>query len=125
MQGTVHGQLSQTMPRRVYPTAPPLQRILFKDVNGDLKPDLVLLLGSLPDFTGPDSVVAFVNTGVAPFFDYSQPLRFPIPGGGTTFTASDLAIADLNNDGLNMDGVLAPGVRQTQALDQVFSHAAW
>jgi hypothetical protein len=85
-----------------YPTVPPLQRrILLKDVNGDLKPDLVLLLGSEGDFPGPDSVVVFLNTGVAPYFEYSQPLRFPIAGGGTTFAAGDLAIADLNNDGLN------------------------
>src|SRR5262249_38712933 len=89
------------MDQQSYPTIPPLQRILLRDVNGDLKPDLVLLLGSEPAFTGPDSVVVFANTGVAPFFDYSQPLRFAIPGGGTTFKAGDLAIADMNNDGLN------------------------
>src|SRR5262245_59285443 len=78
-----------------YPTIPPLQRrILLQDVDGDLKPDLVLLLGSESTFAGPDSVVVFVNTGVAPYFEYSQPLRFSIPGGGSTFSAGDLAIAD-------------------------------
>src|SRR5262249_6458408 len=72
-------------------------------VNGDLKPDLVLLLGSVSvnGFAGPDSVVVFLNTGVAPFFDFTQPVRMTIPGGGTTFYAGDMAIADLNNDGLN------------------------
>src|SRR5262249_45174717 len=94
--------------QKAYPTVPPATRMLLRDLNGDLKPDLVLLLTSQFPFLGPDSVVVFLNTGVAPFFDFTHPLRFPIPGGGRfpgpgdgAFWAGDLAVADVNNDGLN------------------------
>jgi hypothetical protein len=87
--------------QKAYPTVPPATRMLLRDLNGDLKPDLVLLLTSQFPFLGPDAFVVFVNTGVFPYFDLSQPLRFPIPGAPVTFEAGDLAVADVNNDGLN------------------------
>src|SRR5262249_45650618 len=87
--------------QKAYPTVPPATRMLPRDLNGDLKPDLVLLLTIQFPFLGPDAFVVFVNTGVFPYFDLSQPLRFPIPGAPVTFEAGDLAVADVNNDGLN------------------------
>ena len=39
-------------------------------------------------------------SGSAPYFDPANPVTVPIPGGGTTFIAEDLVVADFTNDGL-------------------------
>jgi hypothetical protein len=84
-----------------YPAIPPVKRMLLEDVNGDQRPDLVLLLGITGELKGTDAVVVFLNTGVYPYFEPANADRFPIAGGGSTFTVGEFAAADVNNDGLN------------------------
>jgi hypothetical protein len=68
------------------------------DVNGDLKPDLVLLFPGTGSGDG-GAFVVFLNTGTAPYFDTSNPLVFP--NLGFAQQAQFMAVADLNHDGLN------------------------
>src|SRR5262249_39567573 len=72
----------------------------LKDVNGDLKPDLVLLLSPAEGTnTGPSYVLVYLNTGTYPYFQVNDPLLFQLPSGTTP--AINFAITDVNNDGLN------------------------
>jgi hypothetical protein len=64
-------------------------RVLLRDINGDLKPDLLVLPGLGNDW------YAYINQGVAPYFDSSQAIPL-----GHTPQPYDLALADLNGDGL-------------------------
>jgi hypothetical protein len=75
--------------------------VALEDVNGDLKPDLVLLFPGTGAQGDNGAFVVFLNTGVAPYFDISKPLVFPIPSSGSGPTAQFMTIADLNNNGFN------------------------
>jgi hypothetical protein len=75
--------------------------VQLKDINGDLKPDLVFLLSHLGGANPiPSSVLVYLNTGTYPYFQVQNPLLFPV-GDGTTPAALDFAITDVNNDGLS------------------------
>jgi hypothetical protein len=85
---------------KLIPAGEQLKDIQLKDVNGDLKPDLVILLSSF-GFTdpGPSHVLVYLNTGTYPYFQVNDPLLFQIPSGNTPALSFD--ITDVNNDGLN------------------------
>ncbi|MBX9623119.1 MAG: FG-GAP-like repeat-containing protein, partial [Gemmataceae bacterium] len=80
---------------------PPAAKVVLRDVDGDLRPDLVVLLSNrVSRASGADRVLVYLNSGSAPYFDPANPVVVPIPGGGSTFIAEDLAVADFTNDGL-------------------------
>jgi hypothetical protein len=80
---------------------PPAYKVILRDVDGDLRPDLVVLLSNqASQGVGADRVRVYLNSGSAPYFDPANPITVPIPGGGTTFVAEDLLVADFTNDGL-------------------------
>ena len=82
---------------------PAITHLRLKDVDGDLRPDLVLLYsGAGNSGFGGDAVVVYLNTGAAPYFDPANPIRFALPGiAQSGSSAIDLAVADMTNDGLN------------------------
>jgi hypothetical protein len=84
---------------KLLPAGYRLKGVQLKDVNGDLKPDLVFLL-TPPDGanSGPSYVLVYVNTGTYPYFNVNDPLLFQVPSGTTP--AISFAITDANNDGL-------------------------
>ena len=86
---------------KLIPAGYQLQDVQLKDINGDLKPDLVFLL-SPQDGTnpGPPEVLVYLNTGTYPYFQLKNPLLFQLPNGSVPSLTS-FAIADVNNDGLN------------------------
>jgi hypothetical protein len=88
------------------------------DVNGDLKPDLVLLFPGTGNQGDGGAFVVFLNTGAAPYFDTSNPLVFPIDDNsyGDSNKAQFMAVADLNNDGLNDLLALSVGPEGTETL---------
>jgi hypothetical protein len=82
------------------PLTPLPVSVQLKDVNGDLKPDLVYLLSPLGGRPGTASLLVYLNTGTYPYFNVQNPLLFPLPNDASV-DASDFAITDVNNDGLN------------------------
>jgi hypothetical protein len=60
----------------------------------------VYLLSPLGGHPGTASLLVYLNTGTYPYFNLQNPLLFPLPNGASV-DASDFAITDVNNDGLN------------------------
>jgi hypothetical protein len=67
-------------------------------------------------------MVVFLNTGTAPYFDFSKPLVYPIPSVADPGQAEFMAVADLNNDGLNDLVVLNPANVQTEYANRITSY---
>jgi hypothetical protein len=87
---------------KLIPAGYHLRDVQLKDVNGDLNPDLVFPL-SPPDGTnpGPNYVLVYLNTGTYPYFNVNDPRLFQIPYYIAPSPVLNIAITDLNNDGLN------------------------
>jgi hypothetical protein len=99
--GGVYNQAQHLLDETLYKRSTLPVAAALVDMNGDLKPDLVLLFPGTGAQGDGGAIVVFLNTGVAPYFDISKPLVFSIPGGSGNYTAQFMAIADLNNDSLN------------------------
>ncbi len=74
--------------------------VQLKDVNGDLKPDLVFLITpSAGSTSSVPEILVYLNTGSYPYYQMSDPFLFQVPS--TAGAALNFAITDVNNDGLN------------------------
>ena len=74
-------------------------RMLLRDVDGDLRPDLVLLqstVGQGPN--GGDQVQVFLNAGTAPYFVPAVGRSFP-GGIGVGFPTAGIGVGDFDGDG--------------------------
>jgi hypothetical protein len=101
----------------------PPAAVALADVNGDLRPDLVLLYPGLNDNKHGPYFVVYLNTGTAPYFDVTKPLVFPIPmyAGPDSVGAPFMAIADLNNDGLNDLLALVPSAPPSSIIQRLLN----
>ena len=86
---------------------PAITGLIAADFDGDLKPDMVAILAPSPNtFLNGGALVAWSNSGTAPYFDFFAPLSF---GAGFLAGPTDMVGADMNGDGL-LDLVIADSI---------------
>jgi hypothetical protein len=96
----VHLLDSSTNQTSPIPSGVQIKDVQLKDMNGDLKPDLVFLCAGQPVMNFDTSyLVVFLNTGTYPYFQVNNPYgSYLIPSDSS---AIDFAVTDVNNDGFN------------------------